>query len=286
MIIKIKTHKRPSFKALINYMIHDRDRLLDEKGKSFLLTHNVKGKSMEIWVKQFEKNETFRLRKRSDSVYCTHEILSWHRDDAKNIQSEMLKSMVEEYIRLRNAGGMFIAAAHYDRLHYHVHICVSGIEYRTGKTMRLSKVNLQKLKRDIQNYQIEKFPELFKSVVSHGKNTSLKNYKEVQYKNRSGREKDKDQLLGILKTCYKKANSKESFFKLLAECGVKNYERGGKISGIVFQDRKFRLKKLGYLDSRIDSLDKKLMRKKELNEVRINFLDNDNKRMFRNRLDK
>jgi len=68
MIIKIKTHKRPSFKALINYMIHDKDRLFDEKGKSFLLTHNVKGKNMDSWVRQFEKNETFRLRKRSDSV--------------------------------------------------------------------------------------------------------------------------------------------------------------------------------------------------------------------------
>jgi Relaxase/Mobilisation nuclease domain len=268
MIIKIKTHKRPSFKALINYMIHDKDRLFDEKGKSFLLTHNVKGKNMDGWVRQFEKNETFRLRKRSDSVYCTHEILSWHRDDAKNIQPEMLESMVKEYIRLRNSGGMFIAAAHYDRSHYHVHICASGIEYRTGKTMRLSKVSLQKLKKDIQNYQIEKFPELSKSIVRHGSHNKLKNDKEIQFKLRSGRESDKEQLLGILKTCYKNANSKETFFELLAECGVKNYERGGKMSGVVFQDRKFRLWKLGIGDDRISELNKTIHRKKELISIR------------------
>jgi len=268
MILKIKTHKRPSFKALINYIIHDKDRLFDEKGKSFLLTHNVKGKNMDSWVKQFEKNEIFRLRKRSDSVYATHEILSWHRDDSKNIQPGMLESMVNEYIRLRNSGGMFIAAAHFDRSHYHVHMCASGIEYRTGKTMRLSKVNLQKLKKDIQNYQIEKFPELTKSVVIHGKSRILKNDKEVQFKLRSGRESDKEQLLGILKTCYKKANSKETFFELLAECGVKNYERGGRVSGVVFQERKFRLKSLGYGEERIYDLDNTIYRMKELNSVR------------------
>lgn len=268
MIIKIKTHKRPSFKALINYMIHDKDRLFDEKGKSFLLTHNVKGKKPESWAKQFEKNETFRLRKRSDSVYCTHEILSWHRDDAKNIHAGMLESMVNEYIRLRNNNGMFIAVAHYDRSHYHVHICASGIEYRTGRTMRLSKINLQKLKKDIQNYQIEKFPELAKSVVSHGNSKSLKSDKETQDKLRSGRESDKEQLLGILKTCYKKAKSKKSFFELLAECGVKNYKRGGKISGVVFQDRKFRLNRLGFSEDIVEILNKSIMRTKELELTR------------------
>jgi len=180
----------------------------------------------------------------------------------------MLESMVNEYIRLRNSGGMFIAVAHYDRQHYHVHICASGIECRTGKTMRLSKVNLQKLKKDIQNYQIEKFPELSNSVVGHGSNQQVKKDKEVQIKLRSGRESDKDQLLGILKTCYKKANSKETFFELLAECGVKNYERGGKISGVIFQDRKFRLKKLGFGEERIVVFDKTIDRKKELNRAR------------------
>jgi hypothetical protein len=44
---------------------------------------------------------------------------------------------------------------------------------------------------------------------------------------------DKEQLIGILKTCYRKANSKETFLQLLKECRLTPYERGGKTSGIV-----------------------------------------------------
>ncbi len=249
-------------------MIHNKDRLFDEMGKSFVITRNLKGKNPEKWASQYLKNESFRLRKRSDSVYLTHEILSWHREDSKNITLEKLEDIVGEYLRLRNGNGIYVAVPHFDKSHYHIHICSSGIEYRTGKTMRLSKVDLHKLKKDIQNYQLEKFPELSKSVVSHGTKKTITSDKENQIKLRSGRESDKDQLLAIMKTCYKKANSKESFFELLAECGIKNYVRGGKISGVVFQERKFRLKGIGFTNQKIEELDKSIFRKKELFSVR------------------
>jgi len=86
-----------------------------------------------------------------------------------------------------------------------------------------------------------------KSVVAHGSHKDLGSDKEKQIRLRSGRESDKDQLMGILKTCYKKANSKDSIFELLTYCGVKNYVRGGKISGVNFEDKKFRLKGVGFL---------------------------------------
>ncbi len=271
MIVKIKTHKRPSFKGIINYMIHNKDRLFDEKGKSFVLTRNLKGKNPEKWASQYLKNESFRLRKRSDSVYLTHEILSWHQEDSVNITLEKLEDMVGEYLKLRNGNGMYIAVPHFDKSHYHVHICTSGIEYRTGKSMRLSKVDLHKLKKDIQNYQLEKYPELSKSIVAHGTKKTMTSEKEKQIKLRSGRESVKEKLLGILKTCFKKAISKETFYKLLTECGLKYYERGGKISGVVFQEWKFRLSKLGYGEDRVDVLNKNRLRSKELTSVRSKF---------------
>ena len=48
---------------------------------------------------------------------------------------------------------MYVAVPHFDKDHYHVHICASGVEYRTGKTMRLSKAEMQKMKKNIQKYQ-------------------------------------------------------------------------------------------------------------------------------------
>ncbi len=57
----------------------------------------------------------------------------------------------------------------FDKQHYHIHICASGIEYKTGKSLRLTKPELQKLKKDIQQFQMGRFPELSNSVVQHGK---------------------------------------------------------------------------------------------------------------------
>src|SRR4051812_16608192 len=118
MIIKIKSHKRPVFEKVLKYMIHDKDRLFDKEGRSFAITHNLKGDNIDEWVRQYKANEEFRQRKRKDSVYLTHEILSWHREDAKHITLSKMESMAREYIRQRNRKGMYVAVPHFDREHY------------------------------------------------------------------------------------------------------------------------------------------------------------------------
>jgi len=252
-------------------MINDKDRLFDEKGYSFAITHNLKGDSISEWVKQYQANEEYRQNKRVDSVILTHEIISFHKDDAQNISLDKLEDIARQYVKERNINGMFLAVPHFDKEHYHLHICASGIEYQTGKSMRLSKINLQGLKKKIQQYQIEKYPELSKSIVNHGnppKEQTLLSEKEFQYKLRTGRATDKEQLIGMLKTCYKKANSRNDFFENLKECGLKTYIRGGRISGIVFSNKKFRLKRLGFTDERLQELDKSLIREKGLSKLR------------------
>jgi len=271
MIIKIKSHKKPSFLKLLDYMVNDKDRLFDKEGKSFAITYNLKGDSIEEWDQQFRANEEYRQHKRVNSVILTHEILSWHRDDAKDISLGKLEDMARAYIQKRNPNGMYVAVPHFDKEHYHVHICTSGIEYRTGKTMRLAKKDLQELKQKIQQYQLDKYPELSKSIVNHGKQKkeyALLSENEYQYQQRTGRATDKEQVIGMLKTCYKKANSKEDFYELLNECGLSTYVRGGRISGVVFSERKFRLKTLGFTEERLQELEKTLNQSKELSELR------------------
>ena len=171
-------------------MIHDKDRLFDKNGHSFVITHNIKGNSVEEWHEQFKNNEQYRKSKRINSIMLTHEILSWHKEDAKEISLNKLEDMAREYIQNRNPNGIYVAVPHFDKEHYHVHICASGIEFRTGNTMRLSKKNMQELKQKIQQYQIEKYPELSNSIVNHGnqkKNHTLPPEKEYQYQHRSGR---------------------------------------------------------------------------------------------------
>jgi len=274
MIIKIKSHKRQVFKQILEYMLNDKDRLFDENKNSFAITHNLKGKTVAEWENQYKANEQFRKCKRSDSVYLTHEILSWHRDDAKNITHPKMEEMAREYIRQRNPKGIYVAVPHFDKQHYHIHICASGIEFKTGKSLRLAKTNLQNLKKNIQQFQIERFPELSKSVVQHGKkDKSVLTDKEYQIKLRTGRETDKEQLIGMLKTCYKKADSKETFLQMLRECKIIPYKRGGRTSGIVFKNKKFRLKGLGFTSERLEELEHPMKRKNELNKVRQNIKD-------------
>jgi hypothetical protein len=271
MIIKIKSHKnKKAFDALLNYMIHDKDRLFDENGNSFIVTHNIKGNSIEEWVEQFKTNEENRQHKRINSILANHEIISFHRDDATNITLDKLEDIARQYVRERNINGMYVAVPHFDKEHYHIHICASGIEYKTGSTMRLSKASLQRLKTNIQDYQRAKYPELSKSLVNHGneKKALALSDKEYNYKLRTGRATDKENIIGILKTCYKKAGSKDEFYDLLKDCGLTTYVRGGKVSGIVYNNKKFRIKRLGFTEERLQELDIYFNRDKALSKIR------------------
>lgn len=277
-------------------MINNKDRLFDSEGKSFAITHNLKGDSITSWVKQFKINELRRQRKRTDSVYLTHEILSFHKEDEKNITLAKMEAIASEYIKQRNPKGLYVAVPHWDKKHAHLHICASGVD-KTGMSLRLPKIQLQKLKKDIQDYQIKRFPELSKSIVNHGK-TGDKNHaihyknhdlrtnseespilteKEYQYKKRTGRETEKELLIGTLKTCYKKAISKADFYLKLKECGLETYERNGKITGIKKANIKYRFSRLGFTDTRINDLSKFEERELALRNNRINKQKNLNR---------
>jgi len=269
MIVKIKSHKRAVFANVLKYMVNNKDRLIDSRGKSFTLTHNLKGRTLEKWVEQYRGNEALRLINRKDSVRLTHEILSWHKDDAKNMTFEKMEAVARAYIQQRNPKGMYVAVPHFDKDHYHVHICASGLEYKTGKSLRMSRDEFSKLKKDIQQFQVEKFPELSRSTVQHGKgDRAAMSDAEYQIKRRTGRETNREVVMGMLKTCYKKADSKETFFQLMKESGIKTYERSGKVTGVVQDGIKFRFSRLGFTEERLADLERTKARGRELREVR------------------
>lgn len=272
MIIKIKSRKKPSYHQLLEYILHDKDRLFNRNKESFCITHNMTGNSIDEWVEQFKTNENFRKVKRNDSIYLYHEVLSWHRDDAKEITLDKLEDMTREYLSLRNPNGMFVAAPHFDKQHYHIHIAASGIEYRTGKSLRLEKKALQELKHKIQQYQIEKYPELSKSIVNHSKSVkkvrALQSDKEFQMKIRMGRATKQEELQRILESSYKKAKYPDDFLKLLKGYGIEPYTRGGKISGINWNGKRYRLKRLGFSVEQLLKINIYVQRKNELNKVR------------------
>ncbi len=262
MIVKIKSNKKPTFRSLLKYMFNNKERLKDSSHKSFTLTHNLKGTGIENWHTQLKENEKFRKVKRSNSVYFTHEILSWHKDDSKHLTLDKMEAMTKEYITKRNPRGMYVATAHFDKGHYHVHVLASGIENKTGRALRLSRTELSYLKKGMQEHQIVKYPELKKSIVEVGKKVKGRlTDNEYQLKMRTDRATDKDQLLEIIKVCYKKASTLESFYKLLEEKKVTTYERAGKLIGVVYNKAKFRFSRLEIPEAQMNYLERKVYRK-------------------------
>lgn len=252
-------------------MLNDKDRLFNSNNHSFIITHNLKSDNIPDWDKQFKTNEQFRLRKRVDSVYLTHEIISFHKDDAKNITLDILEDIARQYINLRGANGVFLCTPHFDRSNYHLHFAVSALEFKTGKGMRLSKTDLSSLKQRMQQYQIEKYPELNNSIVNHGnpeKKTLAISDKEFQLKRRTGLNTNKESLIGLLKTSYKQAHSQEDFLCRIKESGVSTYFRNGKLTGVIHNNQKHRLGRLGFTAERLEELNISVKRGKDLNELR------------------
>ena len=94
-----------------------------------------------------------------------HEILSFHKADREHLTPEVLEDLTRKYLSLRAPDGLAFASSHHDREHIHVHIVLSGTELRSSKTLRMDNPTFTRVRRQIEAYQLEKYPELTKSVV-------------------------------------------------------------------------------------------------------------------------
>lgn len=271
MILKIRTNKRDKFAYVLEYMLGDKNRLYDNGGKPFVITHNMKGKGIDIssWTKQFRENEKLRIRKRrKDGIVLYHEIISFNSLDSKNLTPEKIEDMIRQYIRLRNPNGSYVVCVHKDRDHIHAHICTSAIN-RSGKNMRLSRKDLADLKKNIQQYQMKRYPELSHSVVQHGSKGTRISEKEQHLKRRTGKMSQREFIQMTVRSCFNRSKSPQDFRERLNEKGLKTYIRGGKVYGVDYAGRKFRFRTLGI---EIDQPQQKELRRRELQNIRLKKL--------------
>lgn len=243
MIVKIKSWEKPQFRKLLEYMIHDKDRLTGTDGRGFLLLNNLTGRTIDAWTRQLSDIESRRKQKRKQRTYCFHEILSFSKDDADKLTAEKLEDMAREYIRLRGKGAA-IAVPHYDKAHYHIHLLVSGTDL-TGKSMRLTRGALRTLKANIERYQRQKYPEFVNSTIRHGRGSkAITSDREYRLKARAGRMTKREQVAKMVSECYAQSTSQVDFFAWLGAYKFSIYQRGGKAYGVVYQNRKYRFKAL------------------------------------------
>ncbi len=257
MIIKSKSYKTTrSFTTVLNYIFRE-----TERNNGFELSKFIKGKnlSVEELSSQFLSNEAFRIVKRKNSVVLYMDILSFHPRDAERLTNDKLHQITLKYLSLRAPKSIAVATIHRnEKDHTHIHIIFSGIEYKTGNSIRMSKEDFQnKVKLEMEKYQQKTFPELMLSKIKHEKSFIPKKEQkkdseiimEIQ-----GEIPEKQKILKVIEEVFTTATSEKDFYQKLESKNIKLYSRNGKIVGIE-GNRKFRFSRLGYTTELLQSLE-------------------------------
>lgn len=255
MIIKTISRKSGGVGQLLNYLFKDETKLENDRDEKLVIRKNVRGRTLPKWVKEFEQNQAQRKSKRKDEVKAYHTVISFHDKDREYLNTEVLKDIAKEYMKQKGEDIMYIATAHYDQEHIHIHIAESGTKYMTGIANRMSKDDFTKLKAAMARYQREKYPELVHSMPKHGAKEKTVDTRAIQ----------KTLLATLLNDGYRQAKSQKEFLTYLESLGYEPYYRGGVLTGIKYDgERKFRLSKLGYDKEKLEELSMREEEHKEL----------------------
>lgn len=235
-IVKILSRTEPTYQSLINYIIKGSNEPLILKN---IRSHEKKGQ-----ILAFIENETFRKSNRKNQVYMYHEIVSFSdQESTVMLTPVILRKLGEHYVKLRGEDNLLIGAIHRDKNHIHIHFAVSGLKYRTGKSARLSKSELLRLKQEFQKFHNQELG-ITKSNPEHGKNRLYLNDKERYTIFKNFRNRDIANLNEIIKICLSKARSKREFFDMLMDHDLAYYERKGVPVGLIKGEKKYRFSNL------------------------------------------
>ncbi len=263
MIIK-SISRKDNIGKTIKYLFKNEQKLKSPDFKSITIRKNVRSRKLENVIKEFEANEELRKYKRADIVKLYHTVLSFHEKDSAFLNEKVLKDFTKEYMKLRGEN-MYIATAHFDRDHLHVHICESGSGYMTGKANRQTKQEFRELKVAMETYQLTKYPELTHSLSEKSK-ASKQSKKEIQI---SERQTQKKALLTCLEEAEKSTKNLNDFLDQIKHNGYEPYYRAGVLTGIKNdQETKFRFSRLGYDTAKLESLNQSYNEEKQqLNDL-------------------
>lgn len=280
MIIKFlskKTSSAPSaiLKYIFRYVL-DENKItkndLNSRGfwnskEKFIIKHNVRARSINGFIREFNEQEKYRLVKRKDSVKVFHTIISFGQKDTPLIDDNLLKDIGKKYIQERGANALFVGTKHTDRDHVHLHFCSSGT-LLNGRSARISNQKFRSIKLSLDRYQRGKYPFLAHSLPDYKKKKQYN--KELLVSTlKANRQYNKASLLENLEKIYDQSNSKVEFLDKIKSLGHEPYLRNGKLQGLLFEGKvKYRFSKLGFDQERIEHLDTIKKPIRELHKIR------------------
>ena len=246
------SRKEPSFAQLYDYITRD-----ESYNTSYRYAHNFFVQDRDQIIEEFELNAKL-CPKRKNGNYLYHEIISITRSDAvsEKRQMELLINVANLYIQERAKNCLVFGGLHDEKDdNLHIHLMISANQLDQRKKHRLTKANFNQIKRNIESYVLEHYPELKQEILitqsveelkAKRQKKQQKSEKEYQYSKRTGKLSQKEQFKMKLQGIFDQCSSKQAFFDLLAASHIEMYNRG-KTIGFLDQDtgRKHRLKTLG-----------------------------------------
>lgn len=135
--------------------------------------HNIFSESDTInkstLCRLFEKNSNHRSSKQS--LYCFHEILSFHNDEYNREyflnNPQVLQDITQHYLSKRAPDAMAYMKTHWERDHVHCHIMISSNNYMSQEVVRLSRSEFKAVKVDLEHFIKNHYPEIKESCVEH-----------------------------------------------------------------------------------------------------------------------
>lgn len=251
MIIKSMSRKAPTFTQLYDYIVRD-----DDNDIRYNFTHNCFATNRADILDEFYANAD-HLKKRKGSNFLYHEILSVTRSKqlTEDEQKDLLRDITQQYIHARAKDCLVFAGLHDEKdnqLHYH--LIISANKVGEKKRYYHSKQGFDVIKIRLEEYVLERYPELeqakliSKSKTKDKNNQTTKsahaNKREGEYVRRTGKPSKKQQAADRLKAIFAASESIQHYTQQLQDENIQSYMRG-KTMGFVVDGRKHRIHTLG-----------------------------------------
>lgn len=230
--------------------------------------HNIPESTPESAIEALRKCHEARKSKRKDGVTVYHEWLAFHVNDRPSI--EVMEDLANRWIELRSKdqNAVCFARAHLHSKALHVHFAFSGTDLH-GKALRLNNDEFLHIRRQHEKYQVEKYPELSRSIVYIDKeklkmlphkeaDQKKRGQHEFSRKKRTGNEKShKDRCHDQVIACLISSQTFSEFEIAIQSKGLGLYRRGSRLEGITFKGKKYRFRSLGLNVSALRSIDQR-----------------------------
>ncbi len=242
MMVKSMPRKTPAFSQLLAYFTEK------GRGEDTPLLHNLTisdERDLEKVNRAFMGNARY-CPARKNGVILYHEVLSLSGQDKEHIAPDILLDLTQKYLSLRAPEAMAYGIIHTDTDNPHVHLLISANLLHRSKKLRLSKRQFATVKRELEAYEKEKYPELTHSPVLPDSEKPRNRKSGAKHQNPpiKPHQSQKESLRQYVLDALTRSNSQKEFTELLRLRDVSLYERNGKPTGFLANGKKYRFRTL------------------------------------------